>query len=341
MTGLLVGLTYDLRSDYLAEGYSEEETAEFDSPATIDALDQAIRALGHRTLRIGNMRRLVERLAKNERWDLVFNIAEGMHGLGREAQVPALLDAYGIAYTFSDPLVMGLTLHKALTKRVARDCGVPTPEFALVETEADIARVALPYPLFAKPVAEGTSKGISAASRCAGAKQLAERCRELLTRYRQPVLVETFLPGREFTVGITGTGERAEAVGAMEVQLGADAEQGVYSYANKEQWEGRVSYRLADDAAGRAAAEAALKVWRALGCRDAGRVDLREAEDGRVNFIEINPLAGLRPGYSDLPIMWQMAGRQYGDLIRRIVDSAALRIDRGKADPPARRAAAE
>lgn len=351
MTGMRVGLTYDLRTDYLAEGYTEDETAEFDSPATIDALDGAIRALGHRTQRIGNVRRLVERLAKGERWDLVFNIAEGMRGIGREAQVPAILDAYGIAYTFSDPLVMGLTLHKALTKRVLRDCGVPTPDFALVENEADIARVALPYPLFAKPLAEGTSKGVSAASRIADRKQLAARCKELLAAYRQPVLVESFLPGREFTVGVVGTGDEAEAVGAMEVLLGEGAEQGVYSYANKEQWEGRVAYRLAEDEAGRAAKTLALRAWRALGCRDAGRVDTRADAEGRVSFIEVNPLAGLRPDYSDLPIVWKLAGREYGELIRRIVESAARRIEKGRvvrhparglpARPRQRRAAAE
>ena len=231
---MLVGLTYDLRSDYLAEGYGEEETAEFDSPATIQALDDAIAALGHRVVRIGNIRRLTERLARGERWDLVFNIAEGLHGIGREAQVPALLDAYGIAYTFSDPMIMGLTLHKGMTKRVVRDCGIPTPDFAVVETEADIAGVALPFPLFAKPVAEGTGKGVTPASRILDRDGLRTVCAALLRRYRQPVLVETYLPGREFTVGIVGTGAEAEALTAMEVILKDNAEPGAYSYVNKE-----------------------------------------------------------------------------------------------------------
>jgi len=346
VTGMLVGLTYDLRSDYLAEGYSREETAEFDSPATIEALEGAIRALGHRTERIGNVRRLVERLAEGRRWDLVFNLAEGLNGLGREAQVPALLDAYGIAYTFSDPVVMGLTLDKALTKRVVRDCGVPTPDFAVVAEEADIAKVSLPYPLFAKPVAEGTGKGVSPASRILDAGALGSVCRDLLARYRQPALIETFLPGREFTVGLVGTGKAAEAVGALEVVLKDNAEPVAYSYVNKEECEERVIYRLVDDAAAREACAVALEAWRALGCRDAGRVDLRAAADGRVNFIEVNPLAGLHPTHSDLPILWQQAGRPYLELIRRIVDSAASRIGAGrlrpaKAAPRARSAAAE
>jgi D-alanine-D-alanine ligase len=338
---MLVGITYDLRSDYLAEGYSEEETAEFDSPATIQALDDAISAIGHRTVRIGNIRRMVERLSRGEGWDLVFNIAEGLNGVGREAQVPAILDAYGIAYTFSDPVIMGLTLHKGLTKRVVRDCGVPTPDFAVVESEADIARVGLPYPLFAKPVAEGTGKGITPASLIADRRQLRGVCRDLLKRFDQPVLVETFLPGREFTVGIVGTGDRAETIGALEVILKDNAEQGVYSYINKEECEERVIYKLVDDALAREAGMVALSAWRALGCRDGGRIDLRTDAAGRVNFIEVNPLAGLHPAHSDLPILWRQAGRDYVDLIRRIVESAATRIGTGRIRHPAQRVAAE
>jgi D-alanine-D-alanine ligase len=338
---MLVGITYDLRSDYLAEGYSEEDTAEFDSPATIQALDEAIAAIGHRTVRIGNVRRLVERLAGGERWDLVFNFAEGLNGPGREAQVPAVLDAYGIAYTFSDPVVMGLTLHKGLTKRVVRDAGVPTPDFAVVETEADIAGIALPYPLFAKPVAEGTGKGVTPASRIADRHQLRRVCRDLLRRFDQPVLVETFLPGREFTVGILGTGTRAAAIGALEVILKDNAEPGVYSYRNKEECEDRVVYRLVADDQAREACAVALRAWHALGCRDAGRVDLRADAAGRVQFIEVNPLAGLHPTHSDLPILWTQAGGRYTDLIRRIVESASLRVGAGRRARPAARAAAE
>lgn len=330
MKPLLVGMTYDLRADYLAEGYSPEDTAEFDSEATIAALERAIRALGHRTQRIGGVKALVGKLAAGERWDLVFNLAEGLNGIGREAQIPAILDAYGIAYTFSDPVVMGLALDKGLTKRVVRDGGVPTADFAVIETPGDIARVSLPYPLFAKPVAEGTGKGVTPASRVTDQAQLDKKCRELLTRYRQPVLVETYLPGREFTVGILGSGAAAEAVGTLEVILKDNAEPGVYSYLNKEECEERVIYELVDDAPAREAAGVALRAWRVLGCRDAGRIDLRMAADGRVNFIEVNPLAGLNPTHSDLPILWHKTGRPYGELIGRIVASAAGRIGAGR-----------
>src|SRR5450759_2110927 len=196
-----IGITYDLRDDYIAEGYTEEETAEFDHPRTIDAIEEALRDLGYETDRIGHIRALTLRLVAGDRWDLVFNIAEGLRGFGREAQVPALLDAWEIPYTFSDPLVLSLTLHKGLTKRVIRDLGIPTPDFAVVETPEEMAAVALPFPLFAKPVAEGTGKGVTAASKIVDPVGLDRVCRELLAVFRQPVLVETFLPGREFTVG--------------------------------------------------------------------------------------------------------------------------------------------
>ncbi|MBE0557918.1 MAG: D-alanine--D-alanine ligase, partial [Proteobacteria bacterium] len=129
-----IGMTYDLRDDYLAEGYGEEETAEFDHPKTIAAIEEALNDLDYETDRIGHIRALAMRLVAGERWDLVFNIAEGLRGFGREAQVPALLDAYDIPYTFSDPLLLTLTLHKGMTKRVIRDLRIPTPAFAVIES---------------------------------------------------------------------------------------------------------------------------------------------------------------------------------------------------------------
>jgi D-alanine-D-alanine ligase len=321
-----VGITYDLRDEYLAEGFSEEETAEFDRPDTIDGIDNALRELGFETVRIGHVRSLVKRLAMGETWDLVFNIAEGMYGFGREAQVPALLDVYRIPYTFSGPMVLSLTLHKALTKRVVRDFGIPTPEFFQVRKPEDIARVELGFPLFAKPVAEGTGKGISPDSKIEDKKQLDAVCRRLLEEFDQPVLVETFLPGREFTVGILGTGPRARALPVMEVRYTESALGDIYGYVNKEECESRIQYRLADDATAMQAAETALSSWRILGCRDGGRVDLRCDADGVPSFLEVNPLAGLNPVHSDLPIMCTLAGISFRELIGMIVESTRLRV---------------
>ena len=320
------GMTYDLRADYLAAGFGEEETAEFDRPDTIDAIETALHNLGHETVRIGNIQRLVKRLAAGERWDMVFNIAEGLYGFGREAAVPSLLDAYRIPYTFSDPLMLSVTLHKAMAKHIIRDLGLPTPDFAVVRTPEDIARINLAYPLFAKPIAEGTGKGVTAASKIASADQLAAVCRELLDTYRQPVLIETFLPGREFTVGIVGNGSKARSIGVMEVVLLENSDPDVYSYRNKEICEEVVEYRAVDDAEAREAVELALKVWHGLDCRDSGRVDLRSDASGHPSFIEINPIAGLHPEHSDMCIIAGKFGMSYQQLIKEIVDAALGRI---------------
>jgi D-alanine-D-alanine ligase len=321
-------LTYDLRQEYLDAGYGLEETAEFDKPDTIEGIETALQNLGHETRRIGNIKSLVGRLAAGERWDLVFNICEGMFGLGREAQVPALLDAYEIPYTFSGPLILALALDKGLTKRVLRSFGIPTPDFAVVATPADIAAVDLPLPLFVKPVAEGTGKGIDARSKINSRKQLQEVCAALLKKFRQPVLVEAYLPGREFTVGITGSGDDARAIGVMEVMLNAEAEANAYSYINKEQYEERVQYALAPKKEAAACVDVALRAWRGLDCLDGGRVDVKMDRDGVVNFIEVNPLAGLNPIHSDLPILCRLQNISYQELIGRILDSAARRLPR-------------
>lgn len=325
---LKIGLTYDLRDDYLANGFSEEETAEFDKLDTIEAIARALQNLGHETDRIGNVTSLANRLVIGDRWDLVFNIAEGLRGFGREAQVPALLDAYDIPYTFSDPLVLSLTLHKGMTKHVIRDLGIPTPDFRVVETETDALLLDLPFPLFAKPVAEGTGKGISAASKIKNREELLSVCESILDRFEQPVLVETFLPGREFTVGITGTGNEAGAIGVIEITLNKNAEPDAYSYINKEKYEELVHYRLVKDPMAKKAAEVALAAWKGLGCRDAGRVDLRTDAWGMPNFMEVNPLAGLHPKRSDLCILATMTGMTYNNLINTIITSARERISR-------------
>ena len=321
-----IGVTYDLRDDYLAEGYSQEETAEFDRADTVLAIEQALQALGYQTDLIGNIRSLTGRLAAGESWDLVFNIAEGLWGFGREAQVPALLDAYNIPYTFSDALVLSLALHKGMTKHVLRSLGIPTAEAALVETEDDIAEIKLPLPLFAKPVAEGSGKGITAAAKITTWQEMTDVCRKLLVTYRQPVIVETYLPGREFTVGIVGTGKDANAIGVMEVHLKDRARGDSYSYFHKENYEELVEYRLVNDNTAWEARENALAAWRGLGGRDAGRIDLRADVLGRPNIMEVNPLAGLHPQHSDLPILCNLAGIAYEELIGRIMRSALQRI---------------
>jgi D-alanine-D-alanine ligase len=260
---------------------------------------------------------------------LVFNIAEGLHGVAREAQVPAILDVYDIPYTFSDPLVLSLALHKQLTKTIVQQAGIATPEFAVVNIPADADKVDLPFPMFAKPVAEGTSKGITAASKITDRESLQQVCADLLEQFRQPVLVETFLSGREFTVGLTGTGDAAKVLGTIEIELLPGAEAEVYSYVNKEQCEELVRYMLVrpeDDPLIGRVNTMALAVWRLLECRDGGRVDIRCDAEGRPSFLEVNPLPGMHPQHSDLPILAGYVGTSYVDLIERIVGSARRRI---------------
>ncbi|MDE2133750.1 MAG: D-alanine--D-alanine ligase [Alphaproteobacteria bacterium] len=315
-----IGVTFDLRSDYLARGYGAEETAEFDSEITIAAICGALTVMGHEAVRIGGIRKLTERLAAGERWDAVFNFCEGLKGVSREAQAPALLEAYDIPYVFSDPLTLALTLDKGMAKRVVRDAGVPTADFALIERIEDAAKVVLPYPLFLKPVAEGSGKGVNARSKVADGAALRRVAADLLTRFRQPVLVETFLPGREFTVGIIGTGDDAEVLGITEIVPKEKFVGAGYGFENKEAgWEDKVAIVPADGAEAAAAGEVALGAWRALRCRDGGRIDTRCDAAGRPHFIEVNPLAGLRPGHSDLCMIADYAGLSYQDLIGRIM----------------------
>jgi D-alanine-D-alanine ligase len=328
-----IGLTFDLRAEYLALGWSAEDAAEFDTEATIQSIESGLRGLGHEVIRIGRCQTLARRLAAGERWDLIFNVCEGARGRGREAQVPALLECFDIPYTFCDPVTAGLTLDKALAKRVVRDAGLPTPDFLVVEEIEDLRSLAMQkFPLFAKPVAEGTGKGVDAGSICRDRAALEATCRRLIERFRQPALVEEFLPGREATVGVVGTGRDARALGVMEVRLRRTAERGVYSYQNKEECERRVGYRLVEAGAFRdEAARVALACYRLLGCRDAARLDLRADAQGRPNFLEANPLAGLNPSHSDLPILNGLLGNTYQDLLAEIVRSAMKRAPAGPA----------
>ncbi|HBF39882.1 MAG TPA: D-alanine--D-alanine ligase [Firmicutes bacterium] len=321
-----IGLTYDLKDDYLKMGFSDEAAAEFDSMETIIGIEEALKSLDYQTEKIGNIQSLTQQLAAGKRWDLVFNICEGLYGLGREAQVPCLLDAYQIPYTFSDPLVLALALNKELTKRVIRDLKIATPDFAVIEDEKDIDQISMEFPLFLKPIAEGTGKGISKNSTVSNREELLTTAKKILLQFQQPVLVETYLPGREFTVGILGTGDAARVIGVMEITLKTTAEPGSYSYLNKKHYRELVEYSFPNDLESRLSAELALKAWKGLGCRDGGRIDVRSDRYGKPHFIEVNPLAGLHPDDSDLPIICKKAGLTYQELIKIIVDSAKIRV---------------
>ncbi|MBU0728162.1 MAG: D-alanine--D-alanine ligase [Proteobacteria bacterium] len=324
-----IGLVYDLRSAYLAEGYSEQDVAEFDSESTIDALEQAINANGYQVSRIGHGRQLNQRLINGERWDLVFSIAEGLKGRSREAQVPALLEMYGQPYVFSDPLTCAVTLDKYVAKKIILADGLATPAAALIHSKDDLREFRLPFPVFAKPVAEGTGKGISSRSRIDTIDALHNVAGQLLEDFPgQPVLVEAYLPGREFTTGILGTGHKARILGTLEVCIKDNAPAADYSYEVKELCEDFVDYVpvVKGDSLIDAVEALALASYRSLECRDTGRVDIRLDAAGTPCFIEINPLPGLHPHHSDLPMIATAMGMNYNDLIGGIIASAFDRV---------------
>lgn len=321
-----IGFVYDLRDEYLRLGYSELEVAEFDSPSTIDEIEAAFVRLGHSVDRIGRGQTLARRLAAGERFDLVFSIAEGLAGRSREAQVPAVCELFDQPCAFSDPLTMAATLDKVVAKQIVAGHGVPTATFAQLRTPGEADQVDLTYPLFVKPVAEGTGKGCDAASIVTSGLELRHAASRLIGRFNQPALAETYLPGREFTVGILGTGDAARVIGVAEITVREDAEDPVYSYENKETCEETVIYTLVNDEEAERAAIIALQAYRALECRDAARLDLKSDANGVPHFLEANPIAGLHPTHSDLPIIAELSGLGYDGLIAGILISAAYRL---------------
>jgi D-alanine-D-alanine ligase len=300
-----------------------DETAEFDKEETVAALEGVLGRLGYETERIGNIFELVEKLAAGKRWDMVFNIAEGLYGDGRESVVPALLDQYRIPYVFSGPVVMGISLNKYLARLVVEAAGVPVSPGIIAVTALDIDEAsALTYPLFVKPVAEGTGKGITTRSVVHDHDTLVSLVTELLEQYHQPVLIEEYLPGREFTIGITGSGIDAKIVGGMEVICKDNLP---YSVEVKENYQDIVQYIPVDDIYREECNAVALGAWHALNAVDACRVDMKADRNGRMCFIEANPLAGLNPVHSDLPILSRLNGLAYDSLMEMIMNSAKKR----------------
>jgi len=246
---MLIGLTFDLRSDYESlenvEAYPPDFLGEFDSQETIDQLQKTIIGLGYECVQIGNLFKLLVVLQGNQpKPDLIFNIAEGLHGRSREAHIPSILEAFNIPFTFSDTLTNAMCLDKGISKHMLLSCGLPTAPFKIVKkidliTEDSLSD--LSFPLFVKPIHEGTSKGINESSITNDTNSLLEAISHLIHTYKQPVLVEEFLPGREFTVGVLGTDLNARVLGIVEIIL-LDKSSRVYGYQTKEECESLVEY---------------------------------------------------------------------------------------------------
>ena len=340
---LKVGFTFNVKRvtpDPSGEG---DEEAEYDSPKTLQAIREAIASYGHEVVDLEATTELPYVLAATP-VDVVFNIAEGFRGRNRESAVPALLELLDIPYTGSDPAALSVSLDKALAKRMVRTHGVLTPDYTVMHTGKERLPRELSFPLLVKPVAEGTSKGVTKKSIVRDEVELREVARELIAKYRQPALVEAYVAGREFTVGLLGE-RRPRVLPLMEIVfLDASDPTPIYSFDMKQEWNDKIRYEVPARLSPRELdrlEKAGRECFTALGCRDIARVDFRMDAEGRIYFIECNPLPGLAPGWSDLVLIAQAAGIEYRGLIGEILAFAIRRYqERERERERARRAQA-
>ena len=302
-----IGIAFDLKP--ATPGATDDQFEEFDSPETIAFLRRALESAGHQVTELGNGRPLLEALMRDPP-DLVFNLAEGSgSSRSREARVPAVCEMLGIPYTGSDPLTLAVALDKDVTRRLVSASDMEVPDGIVIELDANdydgdfaefpptIEESGLTLPLIAKPVSEGSSKGIRAKNLITRPEDIGPVIVELWQRYGQPVLVEEFIVGDEVTVAVLGNGQ-PRVFGTMKISPRQPTDHFVYGLEVKRDWRNRVDYEIPAKlpaAVNARLEEAAIAVYDALGCRDVARLDFR-IRDGVPYFIEINPLPGLNPG---------------------------------------------
>lgn len=326
-----IGLAYDLKETVSSGGDSLPEDAfeEYDYPATVDFIIAALKSAGHHVARLGGGKQFLQNILR-EKVDIVFNIAEGRGTFrSREAQVPGVLEMLGIPFTGSDPAALAISLDKILTKQLVALAGVATPPWRLIRHESELNVLDwadIKFPAIVKPAYEGSSKGVRLNSVIRGKIQGIETIKQVLGQYRQPVLLEGFITGDEVTVGILGNSP-PKIVGMMRILPRQATEYFVYSLEVKRDWQVQVDYecpaKLSESTLGKIA-DASLRAFAALECRDFARVDFRLGADGTPYFIEINPLPGLGD-YSDLVIMAVKMGWQHDGLIRAVLAAALER----------------
>lgn len=322
-----IGIAYNLREEK-EEGRDRpvDIDEEFDSPATIEAIAAVLTGAGHQVRKLGFGRAFLDALLADPP-DLVFNIAEGIAGRNRESQIPALLEMLSIPYTGSDPLTLGLTLDKDLAKRTVSSHGLATPRHLVLDSPSLPSLDGLAFPLMVKPAYEGSSKGIRLKSKVGNTAELEAQVRWLFDTYGVPVMVEEFLDGPEFTVGVIGNGS-PRVLGVMMIRHRTlPPEDFLYSLEVKRDWENQVEYLSpppVEEETLAALTDLALGVYECLGCRDVARVDLR-LRGGRPFFLEVNPLPGLSPDYGDLVIMARKMGWTYDQLVLDILRHARER----------------
>jgi len=326
-----IGITYDLKEELAAEANLPEEAfEEYDSLETIDALSGAIASQGHEVVRLGGGRGFLENIL-GSRVDLVFNISEGLGNYrSREAQVPSVLEMLGVPYSGSDPLTLAISLEKPLTKEIVSNAGVTTPRWRVIRSLSEMDGLdwsGFPFPVFAKPAHEGSSKGIRRASRVSTPAELWSLVQTQMASYAQPMMVEEFIPGEEVTVGMAGNSP-PQILGIMRVVPRTEQDYFVYSIEVKRHWREMVRYECPaclPPATVSRIREACLRVYQALGVRDLARLDFRIAPDGTPYFLEINPLPGLNPQSGDIVLMSGMMGISYNQLVVNILNAALKR----------------
>ena len=322
-----IGLSYDLKESVapFIAGQPDDALEEYDSTETVEALQAAIESRGHSVVKLGGGREFLNRILR-EKVDFVFNISEGLGSYrSREAQVPAVLEMLDIPYSGADPQCLAICLDKNLTKKIVSWEGIRTPRWRVISDDhCNIEWESLSFPVFVKPVWEGSSKGIRLSSLITGPEQLKTVVMALLQKYHQPVLVEEFIAGDEVTVGMVGNSP-PRIIGIMRIVPRQKNANFVYSLEVKRDYEKLVDYECPAHLGAetlRQIQESSRKIFQVLECRDFARLDFRVSTDGQPYFLEINPLAGLNPRSSDLIIMGRLLGIQYREMIGSILDAA-------------------
>lgn len=326
-----IGVAYNLKDELSPlAALNSEYNEEFDAIQTIDAICNVFEKNNFQTTRLQGSSDIIDKL-KREKVDFVFNIAEGHYGRNRESYIPSILEMLNIPYSGSDPLTLGLTLDKIVTKKIAQHAQIPVPSYGVVKRIKDIYDVDnnLQYPMITKPAWEGSSKGIYSLSKVSDKEELERNVESLLEKYpNQPVLVEEYIEGREITVGVTGN-DCPQVLGLMEiVDRNNPGKDFFYSLEVKRDWRNLVEYVLPPDISQSLDTQirrCAVVVFKEFGCRDIARIDFRISGYNEIFLLEINPLPGLAPESGDLVIMAQKLGIGYEGLILTILRHAFSR----------------
>ncbi|MBI2103983.1 MAG: ATP-grasp domain-containing protein [Candidatus Omnitrophica bacterium] len=321
-----VGLTYNVKGEYVLKPEDPPDLiAEFDHEETVAHIEKALREAGHEVVRIGNARQLLERRGKLD-VDIVFNIAEGYEGRNRESQVPILLEMLRVPFVGADGLTLGLTLDKVLTKKVLIAEGIPTPRYAEVADPDKLWQVDLAYPLIVKLRCEGSSKGLSDKSLVNTPQELRRQAHWLLETYRgASVFVEEFIEGQEFTVAVIGN-DAPDVYPACQIVLDGVTDLGrkFFTFAYLRTGSDYLCPAPIPEGLSRQMQELALHTYRAVDCRDFGRVDFRVDRKGKPYVLEINPL----PSLSTEDVFSYIAktkGMTHYRIIQRILEAALVR----------------